>query len=353
MQGQLTPRYSCIFVKRSCPRACSYCIAKDVRGDGDLMKPDQWIEALRILEDHGVVFHLILGNELLSYPWRVELVQKLKEFHGRYAVYSTFPGKLAERWLDPCIEAGLYNISGGVDVWPGLETGDHDVDRKSNAVLFWLSYALSRGVPDVQATITIHRHNYDKLRPLLDICTKKGIWVGASLVEYSRDGRHDFYGPKHVMQDWLIPEDERGKFRDEMHQLAKEIRTGRWKMQVPPSYFEEMGDREYAQEPWHCSEPLLIHLEEDGNLRACNYRGPLKEKHSVFELAVGGGLSMAEYIKLQRECTSECPGCGGGGGAWSYWWMAEMWQHGSLPKGDQVFQTHYPGYEFEKTLKGD
>ena len=73
----ITPRYSCIFIRRLCPRKCSYCWSKDVRGDGHLLSLMQWAEALRILESHGVVFHLILGNELFSYPWRVELVKEL------------------------------------------------------------------------------------------------------------------------------------------------------------------------------------------------------------------------------------------------------------------------------------
>lgn len=342
----VTPRYSCIFVRRFCPRSCSYCLAKDVRGAGNLLKPDEWAEALRILESHGVVFHLILGNELLSYPWRVELVKELKAFWERYAIYSTFPEKWTEKWLDECIPH-LYNISAGVDIWPGLLTGDPDVDKKSERGLFYLDYCKRQGVPDVHATTTIHRHNYDKLFPLFDLLTEKGIWIACSAVEYSIDGKHDFYGPKETMLDWIIPENERGKFRDEMYKLAEQIRSGRWMMQVPPSYFEELGDREYDQNPWHCSLPTLISVEEDGILRACNYRGPLKERHSVFELGPNGGLSMQDYIRMQQQCTSECPGCGPGGG-WSYWWQSEKWHQGDLETGDKVFQTHYPGYELER-----
>jgi tRNA A37 methylthiotransferase MiaB len=60
----ITPRYSCIFIRRYCPRSCGYCLAKDVRGEGKLLKPEQWSNAIQILEDNGVNFHLILGNEL-------------------------------------------------------------------------------------------------------------------------------------------------------------------------------------------------------------------------------------------------------------------------------------------------
>lgn len=350
MTEKIMPRYSCIFIRRYCPRSCGYCLAKDVRGAGKVLKPDEWINALRILEKEGIVFHLILGNELLAYPRVVEFVEKLKEFHGRYAVYSTFPEPWTTKYLDDVIDAGIYNMSGGVDVWPGLLTGDTSIDDKSNQVLQKLVYCKDRGVPDVQATTTIHRHNYDKLEPLLDLCTKKGIWVGLSMVEYSVDGKHDFYGGKESMKDYLIPEEDRQKFRDTMYHLAAEVRKGRWMVQLPPAYFEGLGDRELAQKPWHCSEPLLISLEEDGALRSCNYRGKLKEAHSVFELG-DGSFTMEDYVRLQKESTSECPGCGGGGGAWSYWWMAEHWLKGDQKAGDTVFQTHLPGYEFDKTIK--
>jgi MoaA/NifB/PqqE/SkfB family radical SAM enzyme len=350
MQSQVTPRYSCIFVSRFCPRSCSYCLSKDVKGLWTLT-PNQWADALHILERHGVVFHLILGNELFSYSDPVGLVKALKPFWGRYAVYSTFPPGWSDKYFDDCIDAGLYNISGGVDTWPGLLTGDKHIDRKSQVVLANLEHALKRGVPDVQATITIHSKNYDKLEPLLDLCTEKGMWIGCSLVEASADGKHDFYGSVESMKDWLIPENERSKFRDEMYRLAEQIETGRWKMQVPPTYFREIGDREVARDPWHCSLPLLISVEEDGFLRACGYRGGLAVRHSVFDLREGGSLTMADYVRLQQEKTSQCPGCGVGGGAWSYWHMAEHWQKGNLAMGDKVFQTHVPGYEFEKTVK--
>lgn len=302
------------------------------------------------MENHGVVFHLVLGNELFSYPWPVEFVKALKPFWGRYAIYSTFPPGWTGKYLDDCISAGIYNLSCGVDVWPGLKTGDKHVDRKSSAGMYWLEYCIKKGVPDVQANITIHRQNYDKLDPLLDLCTEKGMHIGLSMIEASSDGKHDFYGGVESMKEWLIPEDERSKFRDEMYRLATEVRTGRWKVQNPPSQFEALGDREMSQTTWHCSLPLLINIEEDGALRACGYRGPLKEKHSVFELG-DGRLSMEEYVRLQQQCTSECPGCGTGGGAWTYWDMSERFYRGALEVGDEVFKVHHPGWDFEEASK--
>lgn len=347
----MTPRYSCIFFSRSCPRSCSYCLAKDVRGSGAILTPSQWADALHLLEQNGVVFHLLLGNELFSYPDPVGFVKALKPFWGRYGLYTTFPPGWTAKYLDDCLKVGLFNISAGVDVWPGLLTGDKHVDGKSDSALHWLSYCKDRGVPDIHATVTIHRRNYNKLEPLFDLCTEKGIWIAVNLVEYSLDGRHDFYGNKKSMENWIIPEEEKSKFRDIMYRLAEEVRKERWTMQTPPAYFEEVGDREMSGVPWHCSLPILISVEEDGALRACGYRGPLKKIHSVFELAPSGKLTIDEYVKMQQECTTECPGCSGGGGAWSYWWQAERWTKGDLKQGDSVFQIHHPGYEFEKTIK--
>jgi MoaA/NifB/PqqE/SkfB family radical SAM enzyme len=330
-----------------CPRSCGYCLSKDIRGK-HLLSPEQWAEALHILESQGVVFHLFLGNELFSYPDPVGFVKALKPFYARYAIYSTFPQGWTEKYFDNCIDAGLYNISCGIDMPPGMSVGDIHIDRKASAGLYWLEYALNRGVPDVQAQITIHRHNYDRLEPLLDLCTEKRMWVGCSLIEASADGLHEFYGPVSTMQDWLIPENERNKFKDAMYKLAEGVRTKRWMMQIPPAYFEELAEREVRQDPWHCSLPMLIAIEEDGTLKSCGYRGNIDERWSVFDL--GTKLPMERYIELQRQKTSQCPGCGVGGGAWSYWWISEYFLRGDLAMGDKVWQTHLPGYEFEKTV---
>jgi MoaA/NifB/PqqE/SkfB family radical SAM enzyme len=348
---KVVPRYSCIFMDRYCPRNCSYCLAKKVRGKEPVLKPKQWAKALHILEDHGVKFHVILGNELLTYQHDpIELVKELKPFWERYGMYSTFPEPWASKLMDKILDVGIYNLSGGVDVWPGLKTGDKNVDNKANSVLQWLLYAKEKGVPDIQVQITIHRHNYNKLEPLLNLCTKKGLWVGCSLIEYSADGKHDFYPTKDKMENWLIPNEEKEQFRDSMFSLAEKVQSGRWMMQLPPDYFRELGIRELENKPWHCSRPILIHLEEDGALRACSYRGPLEERHTIFEFE-SGSFTMDDYIRLQRNVTKKCPGCSGGGGIWSYWWMAEHWLKGEVEVGDKVFQVHKPGYEFDKTIK--
>lgn len=343
---KVLPRYSCIFISRRCPRACSYCTAKDVRGEGTLLSPDQWREALDILEGLGIQFHCIIGNELLSYPDPVSLVRALKPSWGKYGIYSTFPPGWTRRWLDVCIDAGLYNISGGIDAVEDLRTADPHVNAKAASVLEYLSYCKRRGVPDVHATVTIHRHNFDHLDKLLNECTKRGIWVNLNPIAASLDGGHDFYGSVSTMQDWLIPSDQRVRFRDEMHRIAQEVRSGRWTVQVPPSYIEEVGDRELSQDSWHCSLPVIINIEEDGALRGCNYRGPLDKKVSVLDL--GKTYSIEEYVEDQRVCTQACPGCGPGGAAWSYWWMAERWVRGDYEIGDKVFQTHLPGHEYER-----
>lgn len=312
------------------------------------MSPEEWAKAFSIMEDNGIRFHLILGNELFSYPDPVGLIRALKPFWGRYAVYSTFPPGWSKRLLDEIIDAGLYNMSAGVDVWAGLKTGDAHVDAKADAGLKGLLYCKQRSVPDLQATVTIHRFNYDRLIPLFDLISRHGIYIGCSTIQVSADGKHDFYGPVGPMDRWRIPGEHKGRFIREMRKIAQEARKGRWLLQVPPSYFEAVAELYESERVWHCSLPMILSVEEDGSLRGCAYRGTIKKRMSVFDLATEGAMEL--YVREQREVTSLCPGCSVDGGPWSYWWMAEFWTKGDIEVGDEVFRTHKLGHLFEETV---
>ena len=335
----VTPRYASIFIQRFCPRNCKYCKAKYVRGIR-LLRPEEWIEAFDILWGEGVSFFLILGNEVLCYPWIVELVKMLREngFYGKYAMYSTFPEPWYSDLREKLVDAGLYNISCGVDVVEGADF-DRDIAEKSLRGLRELLWFKERGVPDLQATVTIHRYNYKLLPKIFDTITKCGIWIGSSIIEYSEDGSHDFFGTREEVGDFLIPESEYGEFEKMLKYVAGEIRRGRWMVQPPPEYFEFLAESK-GRAVWHCSLPLIIHIEEDGSLRSCTYRrGVRTHRYTVFD--IGKKISMEDYANLQRLDCSECPGCG----AWSYWWMAEFYyRRGEMELNDKVFQQHYSVY---------
>jgi len=328
------PRYATIFLERWCPRACSYCMARLVKPKR-LLKPEEWIKAFDILRDNGIKFFLILGNEIFVYPGIVELVKMLKEngFWGMYAMYTTFPEPWYTKLRDKLIEAGLYNISSGVDLLPNIKIDDKHIYEKSIWGLEQLSWFKEHGVPDVHATITIHRYNYRYLEKMFDIITSKKIWIGVNMIHYSEDGKHDFYGTREMVKSFLIPDNEKTEFERIMYHLANEARKGRWMLHAPPEYLELLGKLK-GEPKWHCSLPLEISIEADGELRLCGYRPFQKYRgYSVFD--IGNKITIYDYVKWFMEEQKECPGC-----VWSCFYIAEYWYRRDVEFGDKVFQQH-------------
>jgi molybdenum cofactor biosynthesis enzyme MoaA len=328
----ITPRYASLFLERYCPRNCSYCKARLVK-TGRLLKVEEWIKAFDILRSEGVEFFLILGNDVLLYPEIVDLVKMLKEngFYRKYAMYSTFPEPWYSMLREELVDAGLYNISCGVDI---LTMGLGSISEKSIWGLEQLKWFKAKGVEDVHATITIHNENYKYMEEICEICTRYGIWMAVSLVEYSKDGKHDFFGRREDLGYFLIK--NKLEFKEYMYKLAKMVEEGKWTMQTVPDYFRMIGD--LGGEPdWHCSYPLIISIEADGSLRLCAYRPFYKHKASIFD--IGKKISMEDYAKWYMEESKECPGC-----CWSYPYLAEYWYIRDVNFGDKVLQVHASKY---------
>jgi MoaA/NifB/PqqE/SkfB family radical SAM enzyme len=333
----VTPRYATIFLNRACPRACSYCMARLVKVQRRL-KPEEWLKAFDILRVEGVKFFLILGNEVLAYAWIVDLVRMLKEngFWGMYAMYSTFPEPLYSKLREKLVEAGLYNMSAGVDIIPGLTTGDKHIDTKSIWGLEQLVWFKEHGVPDVHATVTIHEHNYRLLDRIMGVISSKGIWVGANLIHYSLDGLHDFFGTVEDVRHFLIK--DRKAFKEKMYQIANEVRAGKYRSWSPPEYYELIGDLG-GQPLWHCNLPLLISIDADGSLRLCGYRPFYKHRgYTVFD--IGTKITMEDYARWYMVEANMCPNC-----AWNCHYTAELYFLSGDPEyADRLFQVHASKY---------
>ena len=332
------PRYACLFIQRYCPRKCTYCGSKDVVPEEGLLKPQEWIRAFDILSDMGVKFFLILGNEVLLYPWIIELIRALKDFgyFGRYAMYSTFVEPQYQKLRLPMVEAGLYNISCGIDIMGGT-TGDKDIDTKSIWGLEQLQWFKNHGVPDVQGTVTIHRQNYKKIPELLRYMTSKEIWAGLNFVEHKKDEKYDFFSDD-LMPSFLFREQDHVDLKRVMHEIADMVKSGEVMVQNPIEYFEHGVD--LAPEMlWHCNSGLIIDIEADGTLRSCSYSNYMKERISVFRLGWKDGRK--EILDKIYGGKQLCPGC-----FWSYAWFAEHYaqKNGLDNILDAKFQSHYSEY---------
>ncbi|MCW1309793.1 MAG: radical SAM protein [Candidatus Nanoarchaeia archaeon] len=334
---EIVPRYAVIFIQRHCPRNCVYCRSRNVVPKR-LLPPEEWIEAFDILQRNGVEFFLILGNEILLYPEIVHFVRMLKEngFYGKYAMYSTFIEPQYTLLREKLVDAGLYNISAGIDIVEGYRTGDASIDEKSLWGIEQLKWFKEHGVPDLQGTITIHEKNYRIMHEIVECLSRNGIWAGASLLEYSLDGKHDFYGGIETVKELLIRDPI--EFRKYMEWFAEGVEDGKWKMQLPPEYFRELGKHGGVPHALHCRLPLNISIEADGEIRLCGYRPFYRNRgHTVFE--IGNKIDITDYTKMYYEEAPECPGC-----SWGMWYMSEHWYRLDKKFGDDVFQKHASKY---------
>lgn len=328
------PRYACMFIERACPRDCNYCGSKDVVPDF-LLRPKDWIRNLDILSDVGVEFFLILGNEVLLYPWIVELVEKLDKngYYGKYAMYSTFVEPQYSKLRQKLVDAGLYNISCGVDAMTEI-TGDKDIDAKSITGLQQLQWFKQKGVPDVQGTITIHRQNYKQIPELLEYMTSKEIWAGLNYVEHPKGPNYDFFS-NDIDNTFLFREQDKEDLLEVMKTVRDMVKSGKVMVQNPPEYFID-GVELAPGMKWHCTSGLNIDIEADGSLRSCSYSNHMKKRINVSDLAVPGNRQ--EIFDTLYSAKQECPGC-----FWSYTWFADFYakKNGLGNILDNKFKSHY------------
>lgn len=331
-------RYTVFYTQRWCPRNCAYCLAKEVRGS-KLLRPEEWERFFSWADKEGFVFHLGLGNENLAYPWIVDFVRNMR---GRYySLYTTFPEPFYSRTREKLIEAGIYSLATGVDFdpkWLVDEKGKFDsIKAKAFHGVQAMMWFISKGMPDAHFTVTVHKYNYEYLDKILDALTETGVPIAVNIVEYSEDGKHDFFGTRDVLKDFLWnTEEEKKKFREKMKEIADGVREGKWNVQQPPEYFEwlakiggEVGGKCFVRH-----RPQILAIEEDGTLRLCGYRkGEEVSKYTIFDL-VEGNITLEELEKIWRKDWAKCPGCN-----WSWWWSIEFYMD-KLGDESSVYQKH-------------
>ena len=325
-------KYTSIFIQRYCPRQCPYCIAKDVRGKRKL-RVHEWQKFFEWADKQGFEFHLILGNESLAYPWIVDFVKMMR---GRYyTLYTTFPEPYHPKVTEEVIKAGVYSLSCGVDY---IVTEDFTDDYIKSGHGVEVMCQIKNRIPDHQLTVTIHRKNFRVLPQIMGVLTRMGFITGASFVEYSHDGKHDFFPTKDKLLDYIFTEEDKEEFDFVMNLVADGIEEGKYFVQPPPEYFRDAV--KYAIDiSWHCSKPLILSIEEDGSLRLCAYRkGEELPNYTIFDL-VEDRITLEEVKKLWKKESKKCPGC-----YWSYPYICEYWEKHDSEFGKKVIQVHASKY---------
>ena len=323
-------RYSCIYVNRQCPRHCPYCTERNAPLKGKELNIEQWKRVIDKLDSLGIVFNLFLGNDsLLLGKEFIDLVRYLK---GRrdYAFYTSFYPSVFEPLKEDIVKSGIYNLSAGID----FLDGDNELGIKGKDGTRGLLWAKDIGVPDLQATLTLHKKNISVCENVVKFFSQRGIWSEINVIHWNLDGGFDFFPER--MEEFIL--EDTSELRKLVHDLVEGMRRKEYLIHSPPEYL--LGIPIYGlNQSWHCKNTRILTIDCDGYLRTCGYRpGRRLSSYTIFDL--GDKLTLDEYVALWKLDSSECSGC-----YWAYTWFVESFydQYGT-EIADRVLQEHYYDY---------
>ncbi|GAH09060.1 unnamed protein product, partial [marine sediment metagenome] len=140
------------------------------------------------LENLGCVFHTLYGGEPSVYPWLEELVMLLNKEDKCYTFITS--GVEKEKWFRLQEVEGIKGISASVDL--GCFSGQ----RYWKSILGeeFLFEMKKRGVKDIVAVTVLDENNIqdDRVCELVEIYTKKGIYVEITLIDEPKNKWYDF-----------------------------------------------------------------------------------------------------------------------------------------------------------------
>jgi MoaA/NifB/PqqE/SkfB family radical SAM enzyme len=323
-------RNALTYLTRRCPRACTYCALRDSKGVGKELDAEDWIAACEILEEMGIDFNLILGNE--TWLLKEHLMNIMANNKVPYAIYTTCPEPLFSEWKDRFIPFPIDNLSCGLD-YPYSYLKDrkltNDMERKSMDA--WKGFQwLKNKYPNIdsQGTVTVNRLNYRFLPDLVRETKELGVFCGINFIHYDIDGGYDFFPKKEVISDMVFYRGHYSMLKEVMEKVleTENLVQNPEMLKVDIECLTEMG--------WHCrgnpySGPTI---DADGSLRVCGYRkGERVSKMSIFDLPkLEDDWKEAVYLDAM-----DCPGC-----MWSYPWMFHYWMGRDEKFGENVFVHH-------------
>lgn len=301
------------YLTRKCPRNCDYCGI--VSPNMNELPDHKWIAVWKILEDMGVKFNLILGND----PWI--LGPKLLTIMGKhelpYGMYtSCYPDIFFKYWN---IFFGSYkpinNLSCSID-YPPDHYGNvsYEVERKSRDGWFALKNT-RKHYPDIdcQGTFTVTRENFDLMPETIEELTYYGIMCAIGFINYNRDGHFDFFADTDDLKHLLF----RVKDIDPLWEVFKQVR-GKDLLIRNPHVLERENLWKYLNMGWHCGGNPTggPTIDADGSLRCCGYRkGTFTPEYSIFDLPKWE----QDWQQAVFDDAHLCPGCN--------WTCARMYHH--------------------------
>jgi MoaA/NifB/PqqE/SkfB family radical SAM enzyme len=323
---------SVIYLTRKCPRNCRYCSIRDGKGIGKQLDVEQWKRAFNILQEIGVDFNLILGNE----PWLLGrgLLEIVNYTGVPYAVYTSCNLNLFNNHKDDFFKNGLNNFSAGLDYPPYtkyMDLSNVSKDELEKSYDAWATFIyLSKNHPEVEkhATVTVSKNNFRFLPKIISNLDKLGVYSNINFVHWDKDNSFDFFPGKDEMQSYIIKPEE----YDELRNVLDEVKQNG--ILVQNRQMLDMDVNRLVEMEWHCKgDPYGgPTIDADGSLRVCGYRkGERTSKFNIFDLPKYG----EQWEQAVYEDAMDCPGC-----SWSCPWMYQYWNNLDPNTGTEVFTKH-------------
>jgi hypothetical protein len=313
-----------------------------LRASNEELQVGQWIDAFKILKEIGVTFNLILGNE--SWLLGDRLIQIMEHNRVPYAMYTTAPEKLFDKYHEKFFTGPIDNLSCGVDyplsylLMRSSTTSGDMTDIENKSLDGWLALLKTRfkyPYVDTQGMITIHRQNYMMLPLAVKELKRFGIFTGLNFIHYNKDGNFDFFPGKKVLEDFLF---QSKKHRDNLYRVMQETLNIKGHLIQQPEVFTfERDSLDYFLDmKWHCGGSPYggPTIQSDGSLRCCGYRrGDRTPIYSIFDLTSKG--AERDWRLAVYDDAMECPGC-----SWSYPRMYHYWNSMDHKFGEKIFTKH-------------
>jgi len=294
-----------ILLTRRCPYKCSYCrIVKDYENSPypnvhsyTELSAQAWMDAIKILEDHGCVFHTIYGGEPIVYKDMDELIRLMTEHETKYTFITS--GAMPDKWLALHKKYGIKGISSSVDIVSALSIDDRA--KKSSLGKVFLSEMKQAGVDDVVAVTVLDEKNIhgDGIFNLVKELSSKGIVTEITTIDEPKSEWYDFA----EKTDLSIKSYDR--FKMVMDNL-KGMKKAGYLIHNNEEYFVEA--KEVIDSEYRCKTPYTsLTIEPDGTLRLC-YRigGKSVRVLKVFDLPGHTDFVEKAFEKDRKEL---CKGC--------------------------------------------
>ena len=320
------------YITRKCPRHCEYCAIRNSKMPGEL-SPERWKEAFEVLENLGVDFNLILGNE--AWLFGDKLAVFMKDTKTPYAIYTTASEPLFSKNVDFLLGKQIIdNLSCGFDFPNDVSSDMIDDDSYKKSQDAWKAFTYVRKKypwVDTQGTMTVHRLNYRFLPKIVEQLQDIGVNIGVNFIHWDKDGTFDFFPRKEDIEELLFKESDYADLRkvlDKTLSIDKGYLQNPEFLKLPLEVLVEMG--------WHCQgDPYGgPTIDADGSLRVCGYRkGIYTSKFKIWDLK--DPEKVKQWQEAVKKDAMECPGC-----SWSYPWMYHYWQNKEPEFGKDVFANH-------------